>query len=118
MFRFQDKEHIHNRYIELFLDSVPEYKSDYGRQGGVGGGPGPGPGPGMRPNVMRPRGGAPFGGPRGDRVRGGGFGGNPARGQGLSIQYYINIFSIHHQLQSNFLQFTTLIKEIILTYDF
>lgn len=100
----------------MFLDSVPEYKSDYGRQGSVGGGPGPGPG--MRPNVMRPRGGAPFGGPRGDRVRGGGFGGNPARGQGLLIQYYINILSIHHQLSGNFFESTILNKEIILRNDF
>ncbi|XKL66999.1 hypothetical protein PGB90_010419 [Kerria lacca] len=65
----KDKEHIQNRYIELFLDSVPEYKSEYSRQGG----------PNLRPNMVRPRG-PLFGGNRSERIRGPGFGNNSGRG--------------------------------------
>lgn len=87
----KDKEHIQSRYIELFLDSVPDYKNDFGGRPSGGAGGGGGGGPGFRPpSLARPRGGAGsvggFGGGRGgDRPRGGGgppFGNVSRAGQG------------------------------------
>ncbi|XP_065221342.1 heterogeneous nuclear ribonucleoprotein F-like [Planococcus citri] len=81
----KDKEHIQSRYIELFLDSVPDYKGDFPRSG-----------PGLRPSIPRTRG-APFaggggggGGSGGDRMRGSGFSGNSTRGGGQGTKPFMS----------------------------